>query len=108
MFVCACMYIYIYLYLSIYLSICLSVCLSVRLSIYPYIYVHVQVWGLRRPQLLISMIGSSFDFDMKGEDRIRLLNELMQLAQQVDAWIITLGLNVGLARFVGDAKSIYI
>ena len=54
------------------------------------------------------MIGSSFDFDMKGEDRIRLLNELMQLAQQVDAWIITLGLNVGLARFVGDAKSVYL
>ena len=51
------------------------------------------------------MIGSSFDFDMKGEDRIRLLNELMQLAQQINTWIITLGLNVGLARFVGDAKA---
>jgi hypothetical protein len=31
-----------------------------------------KVWRLRKPKLLVSMIGSSFDFDMNGEDRLQV------------------------------------
>jgi hypothetical protein len=51
------------------------------------------------------MLGSTFDFDMDGEARIKLLNDLMLVAKETNAWVITLGLNAGLARFVGEAKS---
>jgi hypothetical protein len=51
------------------------------------------------------MLGSTFDFDMDVENRIKLLNDLMLVAKETEAWVITLGLNAGLARFVGEAKS---
>ena len=36
------------------------------------------------------MLGSTFDFDMDGEDRIKLLNDLMLVAKETNAWVITL------------------
>ena len=62
------------------------------------------MWRLRKPKLLVSMIGSSFDFDMNGEDRLQLLNGLMNVAKETDAWVLTIGLDVGLAKFVGEAN----
>ena len=61
--------------------------LSLSLSL---THTHTQVWNLRRPQVVISMLGSTFDFDMDGEDRIKLLNDLMLVAKETNAWVITL------------------
>ena len=54
--------------------------------------------------MFISIIGSSFDFDMNDEDRIMLLNQLMTVAKETNATVATLGLDVGLSRYVGEAK----
>jgi hypothetical protein len=42
------------------------------------------------------MIGSSFDFDMIGEARLTLMTDLMELAKEIGAWVVTLGLDVGI------------
>ena len=63
-----------------------------------------KVWNLEKPQMFISIIGSSFDFDMNDEDRIMLLNQLMTVAKETNATVATLGLDVGLSRYVGEAK----
>ena len=38
------------------------------------------------------------------QERIKLMNSLMVLAKEIGAWVVTLGLDVGLSKCVGEAK----
>jgi hypothetical protein len=58
------------------------------------------VWNIPRPKLLIGITGGAVDFPV-SEDLDKILNELMQIARQNDAWIITGGTRVGIMKYIG-------
>ena len=59
------------------------------------------VWKLRRPNLMLSITGGAKDFPM-GDEREKVLRQLMETAQYSNAWIITGGTNVGIMKYVGN------
>jgi hypothetical protein len=59
------------------------------------------VWNISRPKLLIGITGGAQDFPV-SEDLEQILNELMQIARQNDAWIITGGTRVGIMKYIGS------
>ncbi|KAJ1486491.1 hypothetical protein T484DRAFT_1789558, partial [Baffinella frigidus] len=63
-----------------------------------------RVWKLKRPKLLISVMGSSQECDIQMEDREALLNGFMELANETNAWIVTNGLDTGVSKLIGQAK----
>lgn len=63
-----------------------------------------RVWCLKAPKLLISMIGSSTDFEMNVLHRNQVLSEVMTVAKETEAWITTIGLDSGIGKHVGEAK----
>jgi hypothetical protein len=58
------------------------------------------VWNVPRPKLLIGITGGAMDFPV-SEDLEQVLNDLMQIARQNDAWIITGGTRVGIMKYIG-------
>eukprot|EP00960_Hanusia_phi_P072534 767809-Hanusia_phi.AAC.1 len=63
-----------------------------------------RVWHLRTPKLLVSLIGSSLDFDMNIESRNAFFKHLVAVAKNTRAWITTIGIDAGVAKMVGEAK----
>lgn len=63
-----------------------------------------RVWCIKPPKLLISLIGSTTDFEMNVIERNQILNEVMNVAKETDAWITSIGLDSGIAKHVGEAK----
>jgi hypothetical protein len=59
---------------------------------------------LKPPKLVISMVGSSVDFDMNVLDRNAIFNGVMNVAKETEAWITTIGLDTGIAKYIGEAK----
>jgi len=53
-----------------------------------------RVWGLQRPRLVVSLVGSSSDFDLSPEDRQTLLPALLQLAEVSLQRTATLNCNI--------------
>ena len=65
-----------------------------------------RVWNLKPPKLVISMVGSSStDFDMNVLDRNAIFHSVMNVAKETEAWITTTGIDVGIAKYVGEAKA---
>jgi hypothetical protein len=59
------------------------------------------VWNISQPKLLIGITGGAQNFGV-SEDLEQILNELMQIARQNDAWIITGGTRVGIMKYIGS------
>ncbi|KAL3837250.1 hypothetical protein ACJMK2_022618 [Sinanodonta woodiana] len=56
-----------------------------------------------RPNVLISVIGGEENFNMTPQLLDMLRFGLVNAAQKTDAWIITGGTNIGVAKYVGEA-----
>jgi hypothetical protein len=59
------------------------------------------VWNLPRPKLLVGITGGAVDFPIPA-DLESVLNDLMQIALDTDAWIFTGGTRGGIMKFFGD------
>uniref|UniRef100_A0A8C0NN97 Transient receptor potential cation channel subfamily M member 5 n=1 Tax=Canis lupus familiaris TaxID=9615 RepID=A0A8C0NN97_CANLF len=60
-------------------------------------------WHLPTPNLVVSLVGEERSFAMKSWLRDVLRKGLVKAAQSTGAWILTSGLRVGLARYIGQA-----
>ena len=58
------------------------------------------VWNLPRPKLLVGITGGAVDFHISGELE-SVLNQLMQIALDTDAWIFTGGTRGGIMKYFG-------
>ncbi len=65
------------------------------------VYFFENVWNISRPKLLIGITGGAVDFPV-SEDLEKVLNDLMQIARQNGAWIITGGTRVGIMKYIGS------
>ena len=76
--------------------------LKIPSSTDPYILVHFveNVWNIPRPKLVIGITGGATEFPIT-EDMERILNELMRLASENNAWIITGGTSAGIMKYIG-------
>jgi len=63
-----------------------------------------RVWNLKPPKLVISVVGSSTDFEMNVLDRNAIFHTVMNVAKETEAWITTIGLDAGIAKYMGEAK----
>jgi transient receptor potential cation channel subfamily M member 2 len=59
------------------------------------------VWNLKRPELVLSITGSAEEFSM-GEDREKVLYQLMETARCSNGWIVTGGTCAGIMKYVGN------
>ena len=64
-------------------------------------YFFEHVWHIQRPKLVIGITGGASNSFMKSKDLERILNELIRIASQNDAWIITGGTDAGIMKYIG-------
>ncbi|XP_078332506.1 transient receptor potential cation channel subfamily M member-like 2 isoform X3 [Crassostrea virginica] len=67
----------------------------------------MDVWGLEKPNLLISVTGGAKNFTMKQKLKEEFRRGLMKVARSTGAWIITGGTNAGVMKHVGEAVRDY-
>ncbi|KAJ8309654.1 hypothetical protein KUTeg_012798 [Tegillarca granosa] len=67
----------------------------------------LDIWGLEKPNLLISVTGGARDFFIKSHIKGLFRRGLMKVARSTGAWIITGGTNLGVMRYVGEAVRDY-
>ncbi|XP_043931636.1 transient receptor potential cation channel subfamily M member 2-like [Protopterus annectens] len=60
-------------------------------------------WGLKQPNLVISVTGGAKDFIMPPKLRVIFHRALLKAAYATGAWIITGGSNAGVMKHVGEA-----
>ncbi len=77
-------------------------CLAIESQIAVLFIEHV--WGLKRPELVISITGSAEEFSM-GEDREKVLDQLMETARCSSGWMVTGGTCAGIMKYVGRQTS---
>jgi hypothetical protein len=58
------------------------------------------VWNLPSPKLIIGITGGAVDFKIRQELEV-VLNEVMQITRETDAWIITGGTRGGIMKYFG-------
>ncbi|KAL3836664.1 hypothetical protein ACJMK2_022086 [Sinanodonta woodiana] len=67
----------------------------------------MDVWGMEKPNLLISVTGGAKNFNMKPRLRDVFRRGLMKAAHSTGAWIITGGTHAGVMKHVGEAVKDY-
>ncbi|XP_052091143.1 transient receptor potential cation channel subfamily M member-like 2 isoform X6 [Mytilus californianus] len=67
----------------------------------------MNVWGLQKPNLLISVTGGANFFNMKTKLKQAFRFGLMKAARSTGAWIVTGGTNTGVMKHVGEAVRDY-
>ncbi|XP_063423231.1 transient receptor potential cation channel subfamily M member-like 2 isoform X2 [Mytilus trossulus] len=67
----------------------------------------MKVWGLQKPNLLISVTGGANFFNMKTKLKQAFRFGLMKAARSTGAWIVTGGTNTGVMKHVGEAVRDY-
>ncbi|KAK3605981.1 hypothetical protein CHS0354_019660 [Potamilus streckersoni] len=67
----------------------------------------MNVWGMEKPNLLISVTGGAKNFNMKPRLRDVFRRGLMKAAHSTGAWIITGGTHAGVMKHVGEAVKDY-
>ncbi len=60
------------------------------------------VWGLQRPNLLVSITGGATDTLQNSDDLQLVLSDLVSFARRTRAWLTTGGTNAGIMKLVGD------
>ncbi|WAR05192.1 TRPM2-like protein [Mya arenaria] len=63
----------------------------------------MKVWGLDKPNLLISVTGGAKNFNMSKRLRDTFRRGLMKTALTTGAWIVTGGTHAGVMKHVGEA-----
>ena len=58
------------------------------------------VWSLNKPKLVIGVTGGASDFPLSTELE-QVLDELMQIANRSDAWVVTGGTKAGIMKYCG-------
>jgi hypothetical protein len=64
------------------------------------LYFMQTVWNLPSPKLIIGITGGAIDFTISPDLEV-VLNELMQITRETDAWIITGGTRGGIMKYFG-------
>ncbi|XP_025081227.1 transient receptor potential cation channel subfamily M member 2-like isoform X2 [Pomacea canaliculata] len=67
----------------------------------------MEVWSMKRPNLLISVTGGAKNFVMRARLKEAFRRGLMKAALSTGAWIITGGTNAGVMKHVGEAVRDY-
>lgn len=62
-----------------------------------------RVWGLTRPNVLISVVGAGAELDLRESQR-RKIAGIMDVALETGAWVLTNGLDSGVSRLLGDRR----
>ena len=60
---------------------------------------------LKRPKIILSIVGGAKKLNMPSNWKKDFKSGLIKAAKAANAWIITGGLNIGVAKLVGDAIS---
>ena len=64
------------------------------------------IWGMlknkRKPYLVISVIGGSKRFNIRGKKRDAIKEAILAAAQPTNAWLVTDGINIGCSKLVGE------
>jgi hypothetical protein len=73
-------------------------------SICPGLLLHFveTVWGLQRPNLLVSITGGATDSLQNSDDLQLVLSDLVGFARRTSAWLTTGGTHAGIMKLVGD------
>ena len=53
-------------------------------------------WGLKRPDVIITVTGGAMAFDMSTEDKDKIMKGMMDGTRNLDAWFITGGTKSGI------------
>ena len=64
-------------------------------------------WKLEKPRMIISVIGSGKSLKLSPKVRERFGRGLVRAILSSNAWVLTSGTNVGIAKEVGDAVTRY-
>ena len=62
------------------------------------------VWNLPRPDLIMNITGGAMDFPISTELQ-HVLNDLMDISRNTNAWIITGGTRAGIMKYFGKKYS---
>ena len=62
------------------------------------------VWNLPRPKLVMNITGGAMDFHISTELQ-NVLNDLMEISRNTNAWIITGGTRAGIMKYFGAYHS---
>jgi hypothetical protein len=60
-------------------------------------------WNLRKPQLILSVIGGTREFTLSSSMKKTFKRGLVKVAESTESWIITNGFNLGVMKLVGEA-----
>jgi hypothetical protein len=60
------------------------------------------VWGLQRPNLLVSITGGATDSLENSDDLQLVLSDLVSFARRTSAWLTTGGTHAGIMKLVGE------
>ncbi|CAF1107903.1 unnamed protein product [Rotaria sordida] len=60
-------------------------------------------WNLPKPDMIISVTGGAKNYDMSAQLRKIFQMRLVSTASRANAWLITAGTNIGVAKEVGEA-----
>ena len=66
--------------------------------------VAINEWKLEKPRMIISVIGSATSLKLSPKIREKFGRGLVRAILSSNAWVITSGVNVGIAKEVGDAE----
>ena len=66
-----------------------------------------RIWSIKKPELILSVIGGEQEFSMPYRIRKSLKNSLVKLVEFTNACIITDGVHNGVAKLVGEAIAQY-
>ena len=67
--------------------------------------VAINEWKLEKPRMIISVIGSATSLKLSPKIREKFGRGLVRAILSSNAWVITSGVNVGIAKEVGDAET---
>ena len=64
-------------------------------------------WGLRRPELILTITGGAAAFDLNSDAQSKILKGMMEGARDLSPWFITGGTASGIMKYVGEARARY-
>jgi hypothetical protein len=63
------------------------------------------IWNVKRPRLVLTVVGGANEFQMAVGLKDKILRGLMDVAKSMQAWIITGGSDSGIMKYVGEARN---
>uniref|UniRef100_K1QLP0 Transient receptor potential cation channel subfamily M member 8 n=1 Tax=Magallana gigas TaxID=29159 RepID=K1QLP0_MAGGI len=67
----------------------------------------LDVWDMKKPNLLISVIGGTENFRLKSKLKDIFRRGMIKASKSTGAWIISGGMNSGVMKYVGEAMRDY-